>query len=746
MPEFLLEGCTPEPLMAYLKALGILRVVAEQNDRDARGTWRSGAFALRTDLDESALVRFFRDEYRPTPIVAPWAGGSGFFGKDNREAVDAIASGQSARIGDYREVIEQVRSILIEERQTNKPSDEAKARLLRRYRRELPDRFVDWMDCALVLQGEGQAFPPLLGTGGNDGRLDFTQNFMQRVVELGIVNDRPPTLSDSWLKQSLFGEATGGLLTVAVGQFDPGRAGGPNAGQGLEAGSFVNPWDFVLMLEGAVLLAGSIARRMGSASRDKAAFPFTVRASAVGYGSAGEQDGATGRGEIWLPLWSKPATLAELALIFAEGRADVSGRQSRDSVDFARAVAGLGVDRGIASFVRFGFLKRSGKSFVAAPEGYFEVKGQPDVNLFGGRLGDWIDQFRRASRGENTPPRFASAARRIDAAIFDYCRYGGPRLMADVLCALGNAERELANGEKFRKTDQRTIRPVPTLSAAWLSACDDGSSEYALAWSLAFIRSRKGVGDLRANLEAVESQKSGWTWAEKGGSVVWSGADLERNLFAALTRRVMDAGRERNELDGPDPRAINAGRDERNRLPLASRYPVPLVDVAAFLDCKTDDRRLEELLWGLMLVEDADKTFSVRRRPSDAAEVGAAPLPRAYALLKLLFLTSRVRVSKDDRDGVWVTPEPSVLGRLRAEDLPSACEIARRRLRASGLIPMPGSRQGAALRRMDVSLNGVSISRLAAALIFPVYQTRTLARLMLRHEPEKASSPADNAD
>ena len=32
MGELRLDGCTPEPLMSYLKALGVLRMVAEQTD------------------------------------------------------------------------------------------------------------------------------------------------------------------------------------------------------------------------------------------------------------------------------------------------------------------------------------------------------------------------------------------------------------------------------------------------------------------------------------------------------------------------------------------------------------------------------------------------------------------------------------------------------------------------------------------------------------------------------------------
>ncbi len=336
--------------MSYLKALGILRTVAEQADHDARGCWRSGAFALGTILDEEALTRFFVERYRPTPILAPWAGGSGFFGTDNRVALDAISKSESDRLTGFASLIRQVRVLLTELGIKTKPSPEAKEGLLRRYRREMPEEFVAWMDAAIVLQTAGQSFPPLLGTGGNDGRLDFTQNYMQRLVSLGFADGLLVAEAVGWLRQTLFAEPARDLLSAAVGQFDPGRAGGPNATTGMEGNALVNPWDFVLMLEGTITLAGASARRLGASQRDRASFPFTVRPSAVGYGSEADGEPAVSHGEIWLPQWEAPATLAEIRFVFAEGRAETNGRQSRDGVDFARAVASLGTDRGISAF------------------------------------------------------------------------------------------------------------------------------------------------------------------------------------------------------------------------------------------------------------------------------------------------------------------------------------------------------------------------------------------------------------
>ncbi|MFX9938975.1 hypothetical protein ABTP77_21710, partial [Acinetobacter baumannii] len=71
--------------------------------------------------------------------------------------------------------------------------------------------------------------------------------------------------------------------------------------------------------------------------------------------------------EIWLPLWSSPCSLAELSALFSEGRATLKRRVAKDGLDFARAVARLGVDRGITQFQRYSFLMRNGQSFFATP-------------------------------------------------------------------------------------------------------------------------------------------------------------------------------------------------------------------------------------------------------------------------------------------------------------------------------------------------------------------------------------------
>jgi CRISPR-associated protein Csx17 len=714
--DLALPGCTPEPLMAYLKTLGILRLVSEQTDPSARGWWRNDVFWLRSTLDRDGLTRFFLEEYRPTPIVAPWSGGSGFFGKDNKKAVNALADSDDPRTATYADVIGRVRSILVDEDLGEKPKDDDKRSLLRRYRRELPDEYVAWLDAAIAIRQDGQSFTPTLGSGGNDGRLDFTQNFMQRIVTLGLHSGVADERSGQWLDQAL----TGALATLegaSVGQFAPGRAGGPNATQGVEGAAVDNPWDFVLMMEGTLLLAGAATRRLRPGAPGSSAFPFVVRAVAAGFDSPSDVENT--RGELWLPLWPKPTSVPELTNLFGEGRADVGARPARNGVEFARAAAGLGVDRGITGFTRFGFLERSGRSYLATPLGKFETVERASVDLLRD-VDRWLDVFRGIA-GEKAPARFRSALNQIDTAVFAFCRHGGAAQFQHILIALGRAERALATTEGKVGAAPIPVRPVSGLSGDWISAANDGSAEFEIALALASVHDRSGkVGPLRANLEPVRETWKSATWADSGRSVAWRSGALSANLAAVLQRRLMDGSRQGCE-----------------HLPLEFRFAASPASVAAFLSEELDDDLIDALLWGLVLVDLSDA------EPASRASPGEAVLPREYALLKLLFLPRPIGPRRSGEritwrytpagssgggdTGVVIRPEARVLPLLRAGRVGEACTIGARRLRASGLPTMPGAVHGRARddtwRELDRRLADADAAygtRLAGSLLIPV--------------------------
>jgi len=721
-----LAGCSPEPLMAYLKALGILRLVSEQVDPGARGWWKNDTFWLRSRFDRCNLLKFFLNEYKPTPILAPWAGGSGFFKKGNKNAVPILRDSTSLRVIDYALAIKAVQEIIKLERIDGKPKDEDKARLIRRYRRELPDEILPWMDAAMVLQNEGQAFAPLLGTGGNDGNLDFTQNFMQRIVKLGLhESSEPSDDSRSRLSLSLFADSSR-LDAASVGQFAPGRAGGPNATQGMKGDSVDNPWDFILMLEGSLLLAGAACRRLGVTESGRAAFPFTVRALAAGFTTSATSEEADSRGELWLPYWTRKTSLDEIRSLFSEARTEVTGRPARNGVDFARAVSGFGVDRGIDLFVRLGFLKRSGKAYLAAPLGRFEVKERPHVDLLR-EIDPWLDSFRRAAGDKNAPIRFSSALRAIDSAIFEFCRYGGNPFFQKILIALGRAERELALTPGKLGQSKFPPNPLVGLSKDWAIAiaANDSTKEFQVAQALAGVHTlNHKIGSLRANIEPVSiSRRNDGTlyakWAEKDRSVVWNAADLSTNLAAVLDRRVMDGARKGCE-----------------DLPLESNVTASPGAIAAFLAGDLNDKNIEDLLWGLMLVENNNSGSRQESRQSQPHDLWP---PSVYCLLKLLFLPrALIAERREENRVIWrlarpgekgthrIRPEPAILALLKAGRAGDAMKIAMRRLRASGLTPLPHRRSGGVSR--DHEWTGVRFSpreghRLAAALLIPIHSS-----------------------
>ena len=52
------------------------------------------------------------------------------------------------------------------------------------------------------------------------------------------------------------------LTSAAVGQYQPGSAGGANSSTGFASGNLVNPWDFVFMMEGSLLFTSRATRRL----------------------------------------------------------------------------------------------------------------------------------------------------------------------------------------------------------------------------------------------------------------------------------------------------------------------------------------------------------------------------------------------------------------------------------------------------------------------------------------------------
>ncbi len=733
--EIILAGCSPTPLANYLKALGVLRLIANPTssvsgaaaDPDARGWWENECFSVRTSLDSETLTRFFLEKYAPSPIIAPWNGGSGFYPGDNKKGIEPLASSEVApRFLTISDAIKTAFQEIKRQGLKKRPEGRDKARFVARLRGSLADVALDWLDATLALSGDHLSFPQLLGTGGNDGRLDFTNNFMQRLTStFDVAIGEPTNNAARLLRTSLFADGTWGFHIVAIGQFAPGSAGGPNASTSYEADSNVNPWDFLLALEGAIMFAGAATRRHQGSPELGASFPFTVRPTGAGWGGVSDSDEENARAEFWAPLWEQPAGHRELEGFLKEGRAVLNGKTARDGLDFARAAASLGMSRGVSGFARYGFVMRSGKAYLAAPLGTLSVGSRTSegVELISDLdAGGWLSQVRRLARNE-APAHARTAVKQLEDALFTMSEsHVSPRSVQGTLGALGDLIMWLrGSGDAPKK-----ISPPPRLSYKWVRKADDGTPEYRVAAALASLGWRSGENP-RQDAPAEDDVPSMDTaedtiapkkrialaayfaplddetipkWRREWGAqnqtrVVWGADSLESNLIAILQRRLID---------------------ESIAAPLDAAAPARLADIVAFLEGNFDDVRCARLLAGLVWAEPAWLPFV--KQPLRPV------VPFAYAALKPIFapvvslkaLAEKGLVSPDCKLPI----PPGLVSRLRSGQVEEAVRLALARARASNIacpFANPGIPQSTKIGR-----------RFAAALLIPLdkYGLKTL--------------------
>lgn len=607
-----LEGCTLTPLSGYLKSVGVLRVVAEQLDPEVRAHWDGDTFVLTTSVTFDQLIAFFTHHYRPTPIVTPWNSGSGFGPDDESKSPTAFAAMQAIldstddRLVGYRATIQAVREAINDPRwpSLDKLGQVAMCRSM------VPDVAVEWIDAAVVMTTDILRYPPLLGTGGNDGRLDFGANFMARIQEVLNPSTRGRQRVDprALVEDALRGTWLEPLSAIKLGQYDPMAAGGPGSSPFGAAESLANPWDFILLFEGAVAFASSVSRRFGRAG-SSAAMPFTVTGNPVAYGSAASENT---RGEFWAPVWRQPAGAAEVLRLFGEGRVEYRGQQARNGVDVARALATLGVDRGIDQFVRFAMVERNGLSTFCIPVGRHRVHRSERVELLGD-VDRWVNTLRRQA---NLPNTVESTLRRIDNRNFVVADRDDPQSLQDFLCDVALLELQVLRSRNLRAATEESPR-LP--AREWLPLLDDGSLEFELAAALASLR-RQGhsVGFLREIL--IEPRLSDRTPRVEGYG--------RRPLVAVLADCLVEIRMRTGRADPFDPTATYCGEADA-----LWSSPTAFHSFAAGL-CDMD--RISYLLTGLLLLD-----WKGSRWSDDRADKRLTPsrrfLPPLVSVMKPLF-------------------------------------------------------------------------------------------------------------
>lgn len=683
-----LDGCAPAPLAHYLKALGILRLVAEQEDPHARGWWSGDRFRLATALSPDEMENFFLLRYQPTPMVAPWNGGTGFYPKDKKAkaAIHRLVANPSARFEPYRAAIKAAQNLVGNMNEV--PEKKEKEALLALCKFAWRGGHRDAMDAAVILDGNNKpAYPALLGSGFNDGRLDFTSNFMGRLVQLFPTDGVPSPLAASLLRDALWRDLSLGMgKKDAIGQFLPGCAGGANSSNGPDGEPVSNPWDFVLMLEGAMLFKANATRRMGATQSSRAAAPFAVPAQGAGYASSSSSDEGA-RGEQWMPLWSQPLNLAELRHLLGEGRVQLGTRAVREPLDLARAVAQLGTTRGIAAFQRYGYIERNGQANIAVPIGRFSVpeKTTPRLACLDD-LNAWLPRLRRDARDKHAPVRLLLAEHRLSEALFAVAQHPDvPHYWQSVLLELAAVEALCISSKAMR------CGPIPKLRPEWGAAIDDGSAEVRLAICFALQWGEKPFGGIRRH----------WTPAEHDESAaVMKGRSGIDDAIALLQRRL-----------------VEASKQGKRNLPLspASNAAASPTDLARLMAGEVDIDRTVTLARTLMAL-DPQQWARKGVNPKKAQKDGYPD--DAWLAIRLATLPWPLS------DGRQIGVDPAIIRRLESGDAVAAVDLALRRLRSAGI----GTTIPCAVAPPDTA-------RLwACALAFPISR-HTAEKLLRRLDP-----------
>jgi CRISPR-associated protein Csx17 len=455
-----------------------------------------------------------------------------------------------------------------------------------------------------------------------------------------------------------------------------------NASSSFAGGNLTNPWSFILALEGTLVFSAAATRRLDSAGGSQQAFPFTVSATRAGYTSCSENEKL--RGEVWMPLWTRPASFIEISALFSEGRATLSGRTAHSGLDFARSVASLGVDRGLDSFTRYMFAERNGKANYAVPLGRFRTLWAPQTDLLD-EVAPWVSSLYKV---RETSHALAAAAGSIENAMLQFCQSPGRERLRRLFLLLGDASTVMARSPLI--PSRVSIPPLDRLSTRWISETSDGSPECRLAASLASIYREQDRVPVRMLLEPLSFDRR--RRLEYGQdppkvNVCSSAVDLMTGL---LDRMSLD--------DHPWNR---------------SHFRAGPGDVAAFLDGRTDDAYLLRLLRAMLMIRWGSGQFEKEALgEADTTEPGAD-----YWILKLCW------TSGNDVPG-WTGVDPAVIRAAIAGRHQRAVALASTRMRALGRMPMDFTARIAPGRAR----------RIAAALLVPVWSS-ALSRAAERLAP-----------
>lgn len=537
LSTFALPGLSPDSLGNYLASLGILRVLSRKWPA-TRIAWREdvlhvmgGPNTLEELLDE--LVRVASTQAEAEVSKREWT-------QYDKAWSDEQKKGTKAKSGEP----------------------------LALWQASAQESYLE-LFAAHAVPHTRVSFNPLLGSGGNAGRRDFSSGWRKAVnviaaepkVGKGSAKKAASTAGSSSaidprkseLRALLLGQQLTWLVEkLAAGSWFSDATKLYNSGQSPAREGTISPWAMALACEGLVFFAGGASRRLGSrAARAVGAFPFITQPIAA----SAEKEADRLRGEIWTPLWSRPMSLGEARTLFARGRAELNGRGALTPAAFATAIHERGVDAGVSEFRRYTLGRTtSSNTFEPRLESRFprESDASPATSLTLKRVTALIEHRGFPRDGK----RFVGLRGPIESAILDVA--SNPHRSEAAISMVDAVSSALDRIDRNRSFREGKIQWEP-LPLEWLPALfadEQPSVEARLALSLVsafpvsfpFTAFRFGVEwarDRNGKYDYDWTTKPAWFEHSKVAPArwVWAPGDLARVIGAVLSRKLIEESR-----------------------------------------------------------------------------------------------------------------------------------------------------------------------------------------------------------
>jgi CRISPR-associated protein Csx17 len=681
MEPLALPGCRHDILGHYLKAIGLLRVLAkcadqEHRDPEAEGWWdsRDAHFYLRSAKYPTTerLVEFFTLHYRPTAVFAAWNKESGL---DAKGAKELGVESQWKTANDLS-------ILVVKAEHRKKPANKDKliaTEALEAYRHSANASVREAIDAVTAPFLKNSSDHPLFLAKGIAGRAHLWRTHWKYLLRLQKHRDaRHKTLEKLSAHTGSAGQhaklqenveaaqkAMADMLPFSISiatetsfkgngtPFFPDAIKSYNIGSGwVEEKYPFKALDYVLAVEGAFAMRGGVARTLGANSKRFAAFPFVFDSGEDMVDDGNEVKGTSS--SLWMPLWDRGTTYGELASFISDAQARLPGKEARFSAEFVRALHSQGVDAGFSGWQEFRFKMKGSRvpwittgRYVAASHN----KRATELNLALVPLDEsrFMDQFDIKWKGNKADSRSPHPVRAdINAAMESAALDPTAEHSMELLCSIFRASRQVAVSKFFREKLQGNGAFFETLPMSdWNNLLGDleSKAEFRIARAVASIPGLLRQHDqdkwsetqpMLGSLLPLKLRPAGkWYLPEKpeapSNQAVWTGSDLCHDLAAVLQRRYMDS------LKDDQPALIGV-------------HQAKLEDAMAFLRGELDDHLIARWTEALSLIgwrfskrrndfegaNDSEAIQASDKADNAAPESELEPIPLAYAALRTL--------------------------------------------------------------------------------------------------------------